>query len=216
MAKVISAIEKAFGKSSVAGKISIRRFSATRFSIKRFSEDGEVISSTIVDDESMPATEDIVDTLPENEEVAVFSDETDNTEEIVVSTDGGSIADDIETAPEEGFEEDTKKFSRVGENEKGEALASKMQKSVDEYLGDSRFGDDAELTKKQLSKDTKNLSVIVKSTPSVGDLIFYKDYLVSRVESVDASNDKVMLSNGLTVSIKWAKREDGFKVLITK
>lgn len=109
MKKVISAIESAYGGSNKPGIVSISRFSQTRFGVKRFSEGGETISNVIVEDEEAAGrgTEDIVESLPDTSEVAVFSDATDSSDEIIASVDGGSIDPEITTALSEGYEETT-------------------------------------------------------------------------------------------------------------
>lgn len=94
--------------SNAAGTIHIKRFSTSKFSVKRFSTDGEVLAEEVVIDDTVPATEDIAESLP-TEEVAVFSNEEEKTDEIVVGVDGGSLDEVIQEKKDEDFVEDSTK-----------------------------------------------------------------------------------------------------------
>jgi len=107
---LLNAIDKAIGSSNEAGTIHIRRLGLKQYGIKRFSAEGDLVSSNTIEDEPV-STEEIVDVLPDNSDVAVFSDETTGTEDIVMTIDGGDLDEEIAEACDSGYQEDTKKFS---------------------------------------------------------------------------------------------------------
>lgn len=91
--------------SNKAGTIRIKRFSTSKFSVKRFSDEGEVLAEEVVIDDTVPATEDMAESLP-TEDVAVFSDSEEQTDEVVIPVDGGSL-DNVIVEKSEAFEEDS-------------------------------------------------------------------------------------------------------------
>jgi hypothetical protein len=91
--------------SNKAGVVSVKRFSKTKFNIKRFSEDGEVLYDevAIIPEDEAEATEQMVESIPDDVEVVVASDEDANTDEIMVGVDGGSV--DTELLADDGYVE---------------------------------------------------------------------------------------------------------------
>lgn len=118
MKKLKSAFNSMLLGSNKSGTIRIKRFSNSKFSVKRFSDDGEeILDEEVVIDEEAPITEEIAESVP-SDDIAVFSNSEDKTDEIVVAVDGGSTDEVVKEKTADDFAEDDSEPEVVSEETK--------------------------------------------------------------------------------------------------